>query len=273
MRSPTSNNFFQNIPVKYYAYAIMSIIALISISSILKRSIFIVYPGERGLIINLGKLQNKPLDEGFHFIIPYVSSGKKINVRIQKTVVKSTARTKDLQRLETEMALNWKIDPLKVQDIYQTIGSEQDIDIKIITPAFEEIVKSSIPSRSLDNALAQREQLREEVTAKIQKRLAPFGVLVADVSIINLIASEEFTKATEARQVAEQEVITAKKQAEALIIKAKGTAESQKILQQTLTSQLLQKQLIDKWDGKLPTVTSGNNIPLININPTTGQNN
>jgi hypothetical protein len=35
---------------KMYAYGIMSIIALISISSILKGSIFIVNPGERGLI-------------------------------------------------------------------------------------------------------------------------------------------------------------------------------------------------------------------------------
>ena len=171
------------------------------------------------------------------------------------------------------MALNWKIDPLKVKEIYQTIGSEQDINVKIITPAFDEVIKGSIPSRSLNNVLAQREQLREEVTTKIQKRLAPFGVLVADVSVVNLIASEEFTNATEARQIAEQEVVTAKKQAEALIIKAKGEAESQKLLQQTLTAQLLQKQVIDKWDGKLPTVTGGNNnIPLLNINPTTGQN-
>jgi len=271
MRSPNSNNFFRNIPLIYY---VCGIIAIIALTNILKRSIFIVHPGERGLIINLGKLQGEPIDEGFHFIVPYVSSGKKINVRIQKTVIKSNARTKDLQRLQTEMALNWKIDPLKVKEIYQTIGSEQDIDIKIITPAFDEIIKGSIPSRSLNNALAQREQLREEITTKIQKRLAPFGVLIADVSIVNLIASEEFTKATEARQIAEQEVVTAKKQAEALIIKAKGDAESQKLLQQTLTAQLLQKQAIDKWDGKLPTVTGGNNnIPLININPTTGKNN
>ena len=122
---------------KMYAYGIMSIIALISISSILKGSIFIVNPGERGLIINLGKLQDEPVDEGFHFIVPYVSSGKKINVRIQKTVIESNARTKDLQRLQTEMALNWKIDPLKVKEIYQTIGSEKDIEIKVITPAFD----------------------------------------------------------------------------------------------------------------------------------------
>ena len=63
---------------KMYAYGIMSIIALISISSILKGSIFIVNPGERRLIINLGKLQDEPVDEGFHFIVPYVSSGKTI---------------------------------------------------------------------------------------------------------------------------------------------------------------------------------------------------
>ena len=59
MRSPNTNNFFRDISIKYYVYGIMAIIALISISNILKGSIFIVHPGERGLIINLGKLLTK----------------------------------------------------------------------------------------------------------------------------------------------------------------------------------------------------------------------
>jgi regulator of protease activity HflC (stomatin/prohibitin superfamily) len=55
----------------------MSIIALIGISSILKGSIFIVNPGERGLIINLGKLQDELLMKVFILLFPMFLLAKK----------------------------------------------------------------------------------------------------------------------------------------------------------------------------------------------------
>jgi len=67
-----SQNFNNVIP-----YAIMSIIALIGISSILKGSIFIVNPGERGLIINLGKLQDELLMKVFILLFPMFLLAKK----------------------------------------------------------------------------------------------------------------------------------------------------------------------------------------------------
>jgi regulator of protease activity HflC (stomatin/prohibitin superfamily) len=238
------------------------------------------------LIITLGKLQDETLDEGIHLITPFISTGKIMNMRIQKTDLESTARTKDLQRLNTKMALNWKIDPIKVRDIYQQIGREEDVIIKIITPTFDDTVKASIPARTLEQTLAERDQLRDEIRERIQRRLVHSGILVTDVALVNLTASDEFTKATEARQVAEQQAISArivaeqnikeaefntikaKKEAEALVAKAKGQAEAQKLLQQTLTSKLLQKQAIEKWNGEFPTVMGGNNtLPLINITP------
>jgi hypothetical protein len=40
-------------------------------------------------------------------------------------------------------------------------------------------------------------------------------------------------------------------------------------LRETLTPELLQKQAIEKWDGKFPMVMGGNNsLPLINLDPT-----
>jgi hypothetical protein len=36
----------------------------------------------------------------------------------------------------------------------------------------------------------------------------------------------------------------------------------------TLTPELLQKQAIEKWDGRFPMVMGGNGtLPLVNINP------
>jgi prohibitin 1 len=69
---------------------------------------------------------------------------------------------------------------------------------------------------------------------------------------------------------AEYEALKAAKQAEAEVNRAKGTAEAQKLLKQSLNRDLLQKQAIEKWDGKFPTVMGGNGaLPLINIAPPT----
>ncbi len=43
---------------------------------------------------------------------------------------------------------------------------------------------------------------------------------------------------------------------------AKGEAEAQRLIRQTLNAQLLQKQTIKKWDGKLPEIVGKDNIRL-----------
>lgn len=81
--------------------------------------------------------------------------------------------------------------------------------------------------------------------------------------------------AIEAKQIAEQqakqaeyEALKASKEAQAEINRAKGQAEAQRLMRQTLTPELLQKQAIEKWDGQFPQVMSGNGtLPFINISP------
>jgi hypothetical protein len=52
-----------------------------------------------------------------------------------------------------------------------------------------------------------------------------------------------------------------------LITKAEGEAEAQRLQQQTLTKELIQKLYIEKWDGKLPTTMTGSDSGfMINLN-------
>jgi regulator of protease activity HflC (stomatin/prohibitin superfamily) len=46
--------------------------------------------------------------------------------------------------------------------------------------------------------------------------------------------------------------LKAAKQAQAEINRAKGQAEAQRLMRQTLTPELLQKQAIEKWNGQFP---------------------
>ena len=103
-----------------------------------------------------------------------------------------------------------------------------------------------------------------------------FLVEASGVSLTNFTFSEEFNKAIEQKQVAQQ---TAEKQkyvldqarleAETAITKAKGVAEANRVSAQALQSQggklVLAKEWIEKWDGHLPTVQGGGGSMIIDV--------
>lgn len=117
--------------------------------------------------------------------------------------------------------------------------------------------------------------MKEEIDRNLETRLAAYGVIVDDVSLVDFAFSPEFSKAIEAKQIAEQEAkqaefiaVKASKEAIGEVNRAKGQAEAQRLQRLTLTPELLQKQAIEKWDGRFPTVMGGNGtLPLINIDP------
>lgn len=235
----------------------------------------IVNPGERGVVMRFGQVQDVVLDEGIHPILPIVTSVKKLGVRVQKTDIDSQAGTKDLQDIKVAVSLNWHIDPTLVNKVYQRIGDEQQIVNTIILPAITEVLKAATPKKTAEQILRERAELKAEIDSKIKSRLAAYGLQVDDVSLVNVAFSPEFTKAIEAKQIAEQEALQAdyvalkaKKEAEAEVNRAKGQAEAQKLLRQTLTPELLQKQAIEKWNGQFPQVMGGSSaLPLVNISP------
>ena len=102
-------------------------------------------------------------------------------------------------------------------------------------------------------------------------RLANYGIILSDVSIIDIKFSDEFNKAIEAKQVAEQEAKQAifkaeqaKNDAVARVNMAEGQAKAQQLQQQALSPELLQKMAIDKWDGRFPTYM-GTTLPFLQI--------
>jgi regulator of protease activity HflC (stomatin/prohibitin superfamily) len=74
----------------------------------------------------------------------------------------------------------------------------------------------------------------------------------------------------EAKQIAEQEakkagfvVLKALKESEVKINLARGEAEAHRILQDSLTPEILQNKMIDRWNGDLPLVMGENTLKSI----------
>lgn len=273
------NKFIQILfPMKIRRYNLSLYIVgglVLVITSLILKPFALVGAGERGVIMRFGKVQNTILDEGIHPIVPIVTSVKTLSVRVQKTDLKADAASKDLQKVSTDLAVNWNIDPAKANQVYQQIGDEEQIVSSILSPAISEVLKAATSKKTAEKIITERNELKTEIDTSLKNRLAPYGVIVRDVSLINFGFSPEFSKAIEAKQIAEQEakqaefaVKKATQDAQAEINRAKGQAEAQRLQRLTLTPELLQQQAIEKWDGKFPTVMGGNSsLPLINITP------
>jgi regulator of protease activity HflC (stomatin/prohibitin superfamily) len=248
--------------------------AILFFGLILFKPFAIVNAGERGVVMRFGKVQDGILDEGIHLKLPIVTTVENLTVRVQKSDITAQASSKDLQDVKTDVAVNWHIDPVKVNRIYQRIGDEEEILNGIVSPAVNEVVKAATAKKTAEEIITKRTELKQEIDLQLQNRLKTYDVLVDDVSLVDVSFSPEFAKAIEAKQIAEQqakqadfEALKAEKEATAAVNRAKGQAEAQRLQRQTLTSELLQQQAIDKWDGKFPTVMGGESLPLINLNP------
>lgn len=236
--------------------------------------IVIIGAGQRGVVFNnFTGIENRILGEGTHFRIPLVETVTAISVRTQKTDVKAEAASKDLQTVNTDVVVNWRLDSAQVNKIYQQVGNEEALVDRIIVPAVHEVVKAATAQKTASEVLAKRAELKADVDRLLSERLRKFEVILEDVSIVNVNFSQEFNRAIEQKQVAQQQAEQAlfKTQeasatAQATINIARGEAEANRLKQQSLTQQLLELRAIEKWDGKLPTYNGGA-TPFINLNP------
>lgn len=230
----------------------------------------IVTPGQVGVVTKFGAVQQEILPEGIHLINPIGTEVIAINVRIQKIEADATASSKDLQNVTSKVALNFFLSKEKANTIFQELGI--DYRITIIEPAIQESIKSATAAYTAEELITKRPLVKQDVFESIKNRLEKNNIIVTDFSIIDFNFTEEFDKAIEKKQIAEQLALTAKNdldriktEAEQALAKAEGEAnaklaiakaqaESQKLLKESVNDEILQLEAIERWDGTLPLV-------------------
>lgn len=233
--------------------AIATVVALILASSFV-----IINPGQAGVLSVLGKAQNGVLLEGIHIKPPFVSFVDIYDITVQKFEVPAESSTKDLQDLRARFAINFRLQPAEVVDIRRKQGSLSNIVNKIIAPQTQESFKVAAARRTVEQAITQRALLKEDFDNALAKRLEKYGIDVLDTSVVDLTFSPEFSRAVEEKQIAEQRAQRAvyvaqeaEQEAQAEINRAKGRAEAQRLIAETLKAQggnlVLQKEAIEAW--------------------------
>lgn len=229
--------------------------------------------GERGVVTWFGAVEEKILGEGLHFRVPLVEKVIRIDVRTQKTEVSAPSFSKDIQNVDTLIALNYHLEPTQVQKLWQELGI--DYRDRIIGPAIQESVKAATAKFTAAELISERPRVKEEITQVLESRLKPRYIVVDDFSIVNFDFSDSYEKAVEEKQVAQQQALKAENdlrriqiESEQRVAQAKGEAEAIRIQSAALkeNQDLIKLEAVKKWDGHLPQyMLSGEAVPFVGL--------
>ncbi|MEO7905174.1 MAG: prohibitin family protein [Candidatus Saccharimonadales bacterium] len=252
-------NSTQNLMSGNRKYIVIGVVVLLIVIAALT-SIRVIGTGKVGVVTQFGKVTGRELDEGIHMVAPMgINKVSVYDIKVQKESVSSTAASKDLQDVSSELVLNYSLGRGSVSRVHQTIGVTY-VD-RIITPAINEVFKAASAEYTAAELITQRSLLKTKVQKTLSERLQSYGIKINELSIVDFKFSDNFSKAIEEKQVAQQNAERAKFNLEA----ARTDALAQKAQSETLTDKYLEKQAIEKWDGKMPMYLGGGavfNIPL-----------
>lgn len=240
-------------------------ISVVALGVFLFNCITVVETGEIGLKVRLGQVVGEPLQAGIHGKIPVVESVKIFDAKVQKEEVATNSASKDLQDVSMTVAVNYSINALNVKELYSNVG--MNYKATILQPSINEALKAVTSQYTAEELILKRPEVSVKMKEAVASKLETYGIMVDNINILNLNFSEAFNAAIEAKQVAQQNALKAeqdlarvKVEAEQQIAKAQAEAESYKLKNQEITDKTLQMTFLEKWDGKLPTITGGENM-------------
>lgn len=246
----------------------------------------VINGGHTGVVSTFGKISENVLQEGFHFKAPW----QKVTImdnRIVKLEVATQAFSKDLQTVDVNVAVNYRVDTNMSYSIIKNVG--RNFEDVLVTPSVNEVLKSIVAQYTAEQSITNRSRISADLLEGLNTRLNASGIYVKEINIIDFDFSETYIAAVEAKQVAEQEKLKAQIEqdqktmetqaaADRAIIDAQAALEVTKIeseaaeyagqreaskneaIAASLTPELIDYYRIQQWNGKLPNITGADTI-------------
>lgn len=246
------------------------VFSLFSVIFTLVKSVHSVDAGHVGIVRQFGNIvgQRNP---GLSLTWPW-QDFEQFNVQIQAIKPDDKCRNGqdncmeafsiDTQNVFVRPTLNMHVDKANVQTLIASVG--EDYINKLVKPRLNQFFKDETVKYPSTELAPKREQIRQDVRAKLSDELAKYSIDVDDLLLENFAFSDQFEQAIEDKVKAQQDAITefnkvqietnkaeqAKQQgiAEANRLRetAQGQADANAKISASLTPELIQFQLIQK---------------------------
>jgi regulator of protease activity HflC (stomatin/prohibitin superfamily) len=213
-------------------------------------------------------------DDGFQTIAPW-QSGEEVSAQVESRQfqmddrqqiadIEGAIRSGPAVSVETQpvyavVTLNYQISPAAIQELFTEVGAA--FFDKVVAPRIFQVFKNeTVKFRSVEVA-PNREVIRQEVQAELDRQLEDFSIDVVDFLINDLEFPREFTEAIERKQVAtqdalaaEQRVAQSKAEAQQEIERARGQAQAQRLRATSLTDRNIQFEALQIFKENPPQI-------------------
>lgn len=221
---------------------------------------YVVHPGFRGVQVTMGKVSPAFKPEGFGLKAPMITTIHPISIRQQTAEDKAECYSADLQQISIELRVLFRIPESSVVKLFQDYYGEP-FD-SLIAPRVHEAIKEATATQSAEQVVKSRETIKTRSLELARKKIGTL-LVIEDIVIQNITLTKELEHAIEAKMVQEQEAAKSKYfqqraqiEADTVVIKAKGEAESIRIRGRALkeSPSYIDFQIVEKWDGFTPLV-------------------
>ncbi len=193
------------------------LIVLIIVIPILSASIKVIREYERAVHFRLGRLTG-PRGPGLFFIIPFIDSIVKVDLRIMTTdVPRQEIITKDNVSVKVDAVIYYRVeDPVKA--VVKISNFHYAIALLGQT-----VLRDVIGQVELDDLLTRREEINKRIQSIMDETTLPWGIKVVSVTIKSVELPENMMRAMAKQAEAER-------WRRARIIEAEGERQAAKIL-------------------------------------------
>lgn len=242
------------LPKKIIALSVISIVSFFSSFTIIKTS-------QVGVKSRFGLISDNILTEGVHLKIPFVDNISVVSLKQhQENFTINHTQTKDLQPVSVTYKVIYSIPVNKV--IYNRKNLNGDIFDVLIKPRANETIMNVLADYPAEDLIGNRDVVIKKVKDKLSVRLNDHAS-IDDISITEFdFEDEQFERAVQRKVVAKQDAQSAeiKKQqsqaeADQILIKARAEAQAIRIKSDALSGnqKLVDLTIAERWDGKSPT--------------------
>jgi len=262
-------------------------------------SFTIIQPGNVGVVFNRWSGALKTVGQGAAWRVPWITQVQSYPVALRTyTMVQRSAEgstqgddsidlpTKEGQHIRQDISVTYNTSHERAGDVFRSFRGADiaDIERTFVRRTIITVSQNAAGQMSLTDLISnQRGALQSHIQDDLLNEMNKMGFVVDKVNLgashLPDIIEKQLQQKMAAQQQAQQaeyelqrqqtlakaKVAEAEGDAQSTLVKAKAQAEANRLLQESLTSLLIQNKAIDRWNGSLPQFTGGGAVPFLNL--------